>query len=300
MSRIIARRLKALAAIVTILLLMGLPVGPVSAANPTIAVNSTIDAPDADPGDGACETAAGNGVCTLRAAVMEANAFAGADTIDLDSADYVLSIPPGNEPDAATGDLNVSDDLTIVGTGVPGTTIKATATNWHDAHNRILTGSSGSFNVTVKDLMLTNGHEGFGGAMLFSAGHTVVLDGVHVSDNGADGLSSGSGGGIYTFGASLTIINSTFTDNLAGIAGGAAITTSGDLTITDSEFKGNVSLARAGAILVVGRSTTSISRTEISFNTAAKGGGAIEVGDGSVLEAANVTVTNSTISNNSG
>ena len=123
-------------------------------------------------------------------------------------------------------------------------------------------------------MLLANGHEGFGGAMLFNPGQTVLIDHVTFSENAADGLSSGSGGAIYTFGASLTITNSRFFDNLAGIGGGAAITTSGNLVVTDSEFKGNVSLARAGAILVLEQSTASISRTDISFNDAATGGGA--------------------------
>ena len=39
---------------------------------------------------------------------MESNVLPGADTIGLENADYVLSIPPGIEPDAATGDLNCS------------------------------------------------------------------------------------------------------------------------------------------------------------------------------------------------
>jgi CSLREA domain-containing protein len=40
-------------------------------------VNSTGDGDDAFHGDGQCETAVGNGVCTLRAAIEEANAHAG-------------------------------------------------------------------------------------------------------------------------------------------------------------------------------------------------------------------------------
>ena len=44
-------------------------------------VNNTTDAADFAPGDGVCETAAGNGICTLRAAIREANALAGDDTI---------------------------------------------------------------------------------------------------------------------------------------------------------------------------------------------------------------------------
>src|SRR5690349_10722256 len=45
-------------------------------------VNTTFDAAsgadDASPGDGFCETAPGNNVCTLRAAITEANAYSAA------------------------------------------------------------------------------------------------------------------------------------------------------------------------------------------------------------------------------
>ncbi len=45
---------------------------------PTLVVNSTADAPDAIPGDGACQSSSESGaVCTLRAAIMEANADGG-------------------------------------------------------------------------------------------------------------------------------------------------------------------------------------------------------------------------------
>src|SRR5437868_1782354 len=55
---------------------------PQQASFPEIfVVNSTGDGDDAFPGDGQCETAVGNGVCTLRAAIEEANAHAGGDGI---------------------------------------------------------------------------------------------------------------------------------------------------------------------------------------------------------------------------
>lgn len=44
-------------------------------------VNTTVDLTDANPGDGVCDAGAGVGICTLRAAIQEANARAGADTI---------------------------------------------------------------------------------------------------------------------------------------------------------------------------------------------------------------------------
>src|SRR5262245_41978390 len=42
----------------------------------TFTVNSTGDQPDINPGNGICETTASGGVCTLRAAIQEANALA--------------------------------------------------------------------------------------------------------------------------------------------------------------------------------------------------------------------------------
>ena len=81
----------------------------------TFTVNSTGDATDANPGDGVAETAPDNGVCTLRAAIQEANALAGADTINLPAGTYTLSIAGANEDAAATGDLDITDNLTITG-----------------------------------------------------------------------------------------------------------------------------------------------------------------------------------------
>src|SRR5947207_2514964 len=55
------------------------------AAGPTFVVNTTAEGHDAIAGDGKCETLPGNGVCTLRAAVEEANG----------QFDAVVTIPPG-------------------------------------------------------------------------------------------------------------------------------------------------------------------------------------------------------------
>lgn len=65
-----------------------------SAEAKTFVVNGLGDASDANPGDGVC----GNSfnICTLRAAIQEANAFAGADTItfNLGSGTPVITLPP--------------------------------------------------------------------------------------------------------------------------------------------------------------------------------------------------------------
>ena len=84
-------------------------------------VNSVIDAVDSNPGEGICGD--GDGNCTLRAAIMEANALAGAQTIIVPAGTYALSISRFGEDEAATGDLDITDELTIIGAGADSTII---------------------------------------------------------------------------------------------------------------------------------------------------------------------------------
>src|SRR6185436_18515396 len=83
-----------------------LAAGPAVAAPITFTVNSPADIPDATPGNGVCETALGNGVCTLRGAIQEANAHAGADTINLQPGVTYLLTRVGVDDFALNGDLD--------------------------------------------------------------------------------------------------------------------------------------------------------------------------------------------------
>lgn len=67
-------------------------------------VNSIVDAPDANPGDGVCATVGGE--CTLRAAVEETNQLQGSDTINLPAGVYDVN-----------GRIHIQDHLTLVGEG---------------------------------------------------------------------------------------------------------------------------------------------------------------------------------------
>src|SRR3989475_8330214 len=96
-----------------------LAVAPAAAA--TFTVNDPADAVDAAPGDGRCATA--GGTCTLRAAIQEANAHTGADTIMVPAGTYLLTIPGRGEDMAATGDLDIRDDVTITGAGADRTIV---------------------------------------------------------------------------------------------------------------------------------------------------------------------------------
>lgn len=81
------------------------------------AVDTTFDTVDSNPGDGFCNDA--NGECSLRAAVMEANALPGVEEIRLaDGATYALTIPGIGENAAATGDLDIRSGVVITGDSV--------------------------------------------------------------------------------------------------------------------------------------------------------------------------------------
>jgi CSLREA domain-containing protein len=91
-----------------------------------LTVTTTEDLVDAVPGDGVCEATTGTGDCSLRAAVMEANATPpGTDVrvVLAAGAEHVLTRQVGcaeeftDENDDAVEDLDVRRDLTVVGNG---------------------------------------------------------------------------------------------------------------------------------------------------------------------------------------
>src|SRR2546425_4500019 len=100
-------------------LIAPVPASPGRAA--TFTVDTPLDVVDALPGDGVCATAAGS--CSLRAAVQESRALLGPDTIILPSGIYTLTIAGAGNNSATSGDLDISEELTIVGAGARTTII---------------------------------------------------------------------------------------------------------------------------------------------------------------------------------
>jgi CSLREA domain-containing protein len=86
--------------------------GSLVAGAATFVVTTTLDAPDVAPGNGACASAGGG--CTLRAAVMEANALAGDDSVQLGAFTYRLTLLGGGDDG---GDLDLASNLEIAGNG---------------------------------------------------------------------------------------------------------------------------------------------------------------------------------------
>ena len=275
--------------------------GPVEAV--TFTVNSTLDEADTAPGDGVCQSA--SGYCTLRAAIQEANALAGSDVIKLKTGLYMLIIAGISENDCATGDLDITDDLTITGKGAKNTFINGGKL---DRVFHII----GSISVTIADMTIQNGlatEDGYGdvdnvhgGGILNESASTLTLKGITLSNNTASGGVTGHGGGIYNSGT-LEITKSTLFNNVASGGSnsdaGGAILNAGTLLITSTTISNNTvsgaPYSYGGGILNGGTSILEIDKSTISNNTVSAAN--ISQGGG-IANNGTLTITQSTISNN--
>ncbi len=300
-----ALRITAVFLVVLATLPLSILVAPNAVEASIFNVNSTDDAVDANPGDGVCETAPGNGVCTLRAAIQEANAQAGDHMINLPAGTYLLTIPGRDEDLAATGDLDITQSLTISGAGAETTIIDG---NGLDRIFHIIGGSDPfllpNVTVTIIGVTLRNGQvpeTGFGGAILTVEDSTLALIASVVTGNSAI-----LGGGIATFGfpsfgrpraGELSLTNSTVSGNTAGQGGG--ILARALLTLTNTTVSGNTATNVGGGIShfvpFAAGTAALITNSTISGNMvmAGGGGGMFEIGG-------NATLLNSTISGNMG
>ena len=148
-----------------------------SALAVTYTVNSTLDLPDGDTGDGVCATAPpGPPVCTLRAAVMQANARPGPDTISVPAGTYLLT-RVGYEAAALLGDLDVTDDLTIVSSGA--VIIDANGAVTADRAFEVLTGT-----LTLHGVTIQHGNSPGAGGAINAPGNLSLYD-VTIQNNTA-------------------------------------------------------------------------------------------------------------------
>src|ERR671915_949898 len=277
-------------------------------------VNSTADARDASAGDGVCRTVAG--ACTLRAAIQEANARPGADEIQLPGGTYTLGIAGQNQNDATSGDLDITDSVTITGSGA-GTTIVD-----GNALDRVFEVAVAGGTVALSGLTITDGDaDEYGGALLNSSTATVTVDSsavtrsvagktgggidnhvggeVHIRDSTlSDNFARESGSAINNNrGGTVTVTNSTVSSNsaadfgldelLAGagaIANNAELDTAGTITVTGSRLSDNrAGGGRSGAAISNdGAGAVVVETTTFSKNRAHANGGAIFNGSGQV------------------
>jgi len=192
------------------------------------------------------------GAGSLRQAILDANANAGADDIVFDSGvTGTITL--------TSGFLEISDDLTITGPGANVLTVDGNAaSNVFNvpANNVTISGltiangnafvgggisyfGDGTMNVT--NCTLTNNVAFLGGGIQSESGTVNVTD-CTLSDNFAFGASGPAGGGIFCAFSAMNITNCTISGNStqAGAGGGIA-SLFGQMQVTNSTISGNFS-----------------------------------------------------------
>ena len=296
----------------------------------TFSVDSTADAPDVNPGDGICADSAGR--CTLRAAIMEANAIGGTNTVDLSlisdpSTPIILDIPGTDETvtgdattgftitsahDAATGDLNITSSMSIVGAGPDKTIIEWDPSVKQDPAkgDRVfhIEAVSSNIDVSISGVTIQNGvtsppqviatnsdgtyyqFERWGGGIAIgpAAAVTLIDPSVSGSESGSGGEDGGAGTGGSEEGEGAAVINSVtltnvrIVDNQSGTAGGG-ISSAAPLTLDNDLVSGNVATTNGGGIyndaqLTIRNSTIGTMTGFSNANSAEGGGGIFDTG----------------------
>ena len=254
-----------------------------------------------------------NANCTLREAVIAANTDAavdacpagdGGDRIPLGShPNYPVTLPTTNENGALNGDLDITDDLKLVGrrSVLHGEPFRENALVG-DGTDRVLDVHSGA-QVTVKRLELGSDGTiaGEGGAIRLEGLNTRVrLVEAWITESG----SGPAGGGAVELdaGQTLEVIRTTIVQNFTEGEGGAIDLDAGsDLIVTDSAIYGNQAEDAGGGIEIGSGSDAVITNSAIADNevrlgaTIAGAGGGIRVNGDAQTD---VQLINSTVAHN--
>jgi predicted outer membrane repeat protein len=308
------------------------------AAMPAYALDIPVDVLG-DPAPNGCTP----GDCSLREAVALANSLAGPDRILLPPTPGLplqLSIVGANEDGNARGDLDVRDDLEIVGAGADATLLVQTVSD-RVLHTtmppegrlvlRGLTIQGGSSDVggglNTSSLLLIedaafvdNEASGQGGAIAFTGPFApsitqtrLVLRRVRFDANSATNLSDFASGGalhatsLSSAGSFLLVEDSQFDGNEAKNGGGAIYLSGsinwfgGDVTVRDSQFTGNRSGGNGGAAMYVSDSSFDLRIEGSLFDTnTTTSNGSLAGGAIYLLRARSADVIGTTLSSNSG
>lgn len=274
----------------------------------------------ADAHDGLCDSH-----CSLRDAVSTANREPGADVILLPAGRYELSLlaefgEPGiryDEDANLNGDLDISDDLSIVGAGNAQTIISGIDPTQPPYRNdRLLEVLSGA-NLNLQRLGLENGRTAFTGAAAENHGllrlQLVRVQGNHAATSnpnfreivGEEGYRYGQGGGIANYGR-LEVYSSDFLENRArgdlddNLGRGGAIFNRGSLLVRDSNFLRNQASDEAERSVgsgIFNGGLADIARSAFVANSGSEGGRGFAIANDDNGE---LKLTNSTLSGHVG
>jgi RTX calcium-binding nonapeptide repeat (4 copies) len=230
-----------------------------------------------------------SGVGSLRQAILNANGTAGADTITF------AGVFTDATPDIITltsGSLNITDDITILGTGASKLTISGNNTSG------VFEISGTGTDVSIDGLQVTNANDVVYGSISLDSNTSLNLTNSTVSNN------KGAVGGVFNRGT-LSLTNSTVSGNSGSSLGGGIFNT-GNLSLTNSTVSGNrastrYSYAYGGGILNTGTlslTNSTVSNNSLSANGLQRGGPSpLSSYGGGIYNSGTVSLNNSTVSN---
>ena len=258
-------------------------------------LNSTSDTPDAVPGDGRCETVqnAATPVCTLRAAIMEANAVAGTQTIEIPvlGGPYRLTRSSTNGGDH--GDVQLSGSARLVGEPLGGQNPRLELDFPVNEPGRAIRVESTAGTVRISNLDIVGQNLAFAGdgGLIEHRGGKLSLRDLSLTN----GRAQGKGGAIHATGE-LEMFGVTLATNTSPQGGALAFEPSvfEFLEVADSRFSGNGGAdTTEGGALWLTRGLVGIDASTFDANRADRGG-AIHAGAGNF----GTLVFNSTLSGN--
>lgn len=273
----------------------------------TITVNSASDA-----------GTNGDGLCTLREAILNANADnqsnvdcaggAGADTINFNAslANQTITMT------SPVGQFSITSSMTINGSAAANLSVSG------NNASRVFSVSANS-TVVMTGFRLTagNGNGSQGGGAILNNGdltlNNMIVQANGIAETGLGGgirtegtgnrltVSGGSildnmasrGGAIYGDGTSINLSNVTISGNTVAFVGGGISTNGGTLNVTGGSVTGNTAVNSAGGGIYASNTAVTVTNASITNNRAdgSDGGGMYITGGSS-------TITDSTFSGN--
>lgn len=192
-------------------------------ANPPVSITTNFNVTKIDDtNDGVCDAD-----CSLREAIIAANAQPGADSVIVPAGIYTLTIPGTGEDAGATGDLDITDDLTLTGVSAETTVIDGAGIDLVVEVTGTVTPT-----VVIDRVAIRGGYNPAASGLLPAAGGILnhgtltliqgdVISNTHVGLMNVDGV--------------LNVISSTISENMSTGIGNIR----GTATIQDSVIQGN-------------------------------------------------------------
>jgi CSLREA domain-containing protein len=249
-------------------------------------------------------TTAGDGFCTLREAITNANtdsetssgdciAGSGTDTITF-AGNYTITLAGSQLPP-------ITSTITISGIDAANTIIEASTCNPNTLPDGCTPATSRIFelttlsNLTLDGLTIRHGVTGGRGGGIYMLGGTLTVSNSILSGNRANGE---GGGGIFNNVGTVSVSNSTITGNYGANRGGGIQNngTASNLTVTNSTISGNTSGNNGGALYNI-NGTALIVNSTIAENSAVNRAGGID--NTGISGTGNLSLVNSTLSGNS-